>query len=104
MQSNNPKTSSARAIQIPAKTIQIRFRINEIKGIDPPVGTTSLPNGARCAIPIFMACNPHGIPIMVRHNKKPPHRYPIQVNKPPQINQITFPINRITLDLNGKIV
>jgi hypothetical protein len=97
-QSSSPKTSSARAIHIPAKSIQIRFKINEITGIDPPVDTILRPNGARWAIPIFIACNPHGIPIMVRHNKKPPHKYPRQVSKPPHINQITFPISRIALD------
>ena len=55
MQRSKPKTSSAIAIQIPAKTIQIRLSRKDMTGIEPPVGVTFRPNGAKCAIPNFMA-------------------------------------------------
>lgn len=94
-QSKMPNISSIIAIHNPAKINQITFNTKEITGILPPVSWTDFPNGARWAIPIFIACKPKGRPIIVRQRINPPHKYPRQVRNPPKISQITLPINRI---------
>ena len=60
IQRSRPSTNSTNAIQNPAKTIQMTFRINEMPGILPPVSSTFFPNGAIWAIPSFINCKAHG--------------------------------------------
>jgi hypothetical protein len=54
--------------------IQITFSRNERMGMEAPFEWTDFPKGANVAIPILMACKPHGMPIMVQQRIKPPQR------------------------------
>ena len=103
IESKMPKNKWVKAIQKPAKIIQIMFNRNETTGMLFPVGCTVRPKGARWAMPSFMACSPHGIPIMVKHSTIPPQMYPMQVSNPPKIIQIKLPIKLIVVFLiSGK--
>jgi hypothetical protein len=91
MLSRIPKRRWVNAIHNPAKMIQITFSKNESMGMEAPFEWTDLPKGANVAIPILMACKPHGMPIMVQQRINPPQRYPRKDKRPPKMIQIMFP-------------
>ena len=52
---------------------------------------TSLPNGQRARPANLIIFHPKGIPMMVRHSRRPEKRYPRARNSPPKRTQIMFP-------------
>jgi len=91
MQKRSPRNKCDNISKNPPKIIQMMLSKNLPA---PPPYTTSLPKGQRANPAILKACRPMGMPMMEMQYKMPRNSHAMAINKPPNRNQIKFPINR----------
>ena len=93
-----PATTEPIQSQMPAKITQITFSKNA-QAPALSLGTMSFPKGKNANIAILNDATPYGIPMIVQQNTSPVTIHASPISSPKNRNQITFPINDITLPL-----
>ena len=92
MQKTMPKAMWVRHIQMPPTKNHNMFMNRFRHPVCELVSWIFEPNGQSASSPIFMLCQPKGMPIMVSIINIPAIKYSTAISRPPKMTQIMFPI------------